>query len=426
MPIKIRKKKMTVDRILHKAVKQFSKGHFGQSWSLLSTLESQVLSAKDLRNLHKVFNLLVLGELFGLHNPGQIAACFGISSGNLYRTWRKFSPQQIMNLANDLFWVIVQDRLLKLGRQSESTWSRQEVTVVLDSSIYKLFLSAIAEEGAMTRACFDKFFSGQFHSAVYGFRLTVIGIVIDGLFYPLNFYVSAKSQDEVEVGAALVKRVGKKLAFLKTWHGIEFPNLYLSVDNAFCAPKFLDACKDSGIDPISVPTKTWLFEIDGKSISLKAYIETLVAKEAAGEKDVFPRRVRAFRAGFGEVVLLFFRLNKGKKVNVIMTPRLDTKAITLRHRWFQRTEVEQFFRFSKHTLKFQETKTENVAEFIRNVALNFLKVTLCQIFKRFCRKHYKALKNWSFHKLRAEIAYRQISPDFLAQILNNYDDLLQG
>ena len=416
---------MTVACALHEAVEQFSKGHFTQSWSLLSTLYSRELTTKNLRKLHRVLNLLILGELFGLHNPNQFAAYFGISSGNLYRTWRTFSPQRIMDVANTLFWTILQDRLLKLGQQSDATWSRQEVTLVVDSSIYKLFLSTFAKDDVVTRLFFDRFFSGQFHSGVHGFRLTVIGLVIDGLFYPCNFYVSAKKHSEVAVAKALVKRLSRKLSALKARTGITFPNLFLSADNGFCDPNFLTTCKGCGIAPISVPTKSWRFEFDGKSVPLKTYIGMLVGREDAGEEGVFPHRARAFRKGFGDVVLLFFRLKKGKKINVILTTYLDTKAKTLRRRWFQRTEIEQFFRFSKHTLKFQETKTENLAEFIQNVGLNFLRVTVCQIFKQFCRTHFNALKKWSFHKLRAEIGYRHVNPDFMIQILQRYDYILQ-
>ena len=66
------RRKNRVHSALHEAVKRFSKGHFDESWSLLATLETLDLTGKDLRNLHKVFNLLILGQLFGLHNPTRL------------------------------------------------------------------------------------------------------------------------------------------------------------------------------------------------------------------------------------------------------------------------------------------------------------------------------------------------------------------
>jgi hypothetical protein len=39
---------------------------------------------------------------------------------------------------------------------------------------------------------FDKFFSGQYHTTVYGFRLTLIGLVIGTHFSPIQFFFPQK------------------------------------------------------------------------------------------------------------------------------------------------------------------------------------------------------------------------------------------
>ena len=349
-------------------------------------------------NLHKVLNLLIIGELFGLHNPNQIAAYFGITGNSLYKSWRKLSDQKIMDVANGIFWTIFQNRFAQLCRKSDATWSRSQVTLVIDSSIYKHYLSSPDEGNDEIGQIYDTFFSGQYGCAVYGFRLTLIGLTIDGIFYPINFFISAKKFSETQVANTLVQRIGRKLEALKTRENIDFPNLYSSADNSFCWPEFFEANTAIGVKPISVPKKNWLFEIGKKTLNLKTYIQRL---EEQGLSDDKPVRVRAHRKDFGEVVLVFFKLKKGKKINVIMTTDLEAKAKTIRHRWFQRTYIEQFFRFSKHILKIQETKSVNVNQFVRKVALNFIKVILCQIL------------------------YRRIESDFFKQILMNYNDLLQ-
>ncbi len=416
-------KSQSVHKVLHKAVKKLSKGHFDESWSMLNSLESLTLSDKQQQNLHKVLNLLLISELFDLHNPGQIAAFFGTCSKKLYRICRKFSHQQIMDTVSEIFWVSFRHRMVELCQKSEATWSRSQVTLVVDSSIYKHFISNPNAETAEIRG---KFFSGQCHSIVCGFRVTMIGVVIDQIFYPINFYVSSKKHKELTVANILVKRVGKKIDVLREQDKIDFPNLFMSADNGFCYASFLEANKAIGVDPISVPKKNWIFEIDGRKTNLATYIKKLETNEFAGEINTFPYRKKAFRKGFGDVVLLFFRLEKGTKINVIMTTQLDIKAKTLRRRWFQRTYIEQFFRFSKHTLKIQETKAKNVNEFVRKVALNFLKVMVCQIFTQICRKKYRLLKNWSFHKIRSHIKYHMIYPELLENIVTNYDGFLQS
>ncbi len=115
--------------------------------------------------------------------------------------------------------------------EKDLKWSRMNVTLVIDSSIYKQLLSLgddIPE--------FDKFFSGQYHATVYGFRLPLIGLVIGGCFYPLSFYMSSKEYQERDIAKQLLEEVKQTLNLLKTAEDIVFPNLFLSVDSGFCHP----------------------------------------------------------------------------------------------------------------------------------------------------------------------------------------------
>jgi hypothetical protein len=405
-------------QFLHKAVEKFSKGHFAESWQLLGNLTSRSLSKSDLKKLHRLFNLLMLGEFFGYHNLLQILDRFDLKSHHLYKIWHEFSDQMIMNLCNEIFWNVFRDRVLDLAEKSDSTWSRQEVTLVIDTSIFKQILA----DGDNVEE-FDRFFSGQFNCPVCGFRLMLIGIMIGGIFYPIHFYVFSKKYTEKQVALTLLMRVNQKLDTLKKENGVEFPNLILSADNDFCDPDFSAACQDYGMDPLLVPTKSWKFEIDGRTVKLSDFIAELTAREENGE-SVFPYRQRARRDKFGHVVLLFFRLVNGKKINVIMTPDLSMKAKTMRRHWFQRTGIEQFFRFSKHTLAIQETRSKDSNAFVRNIAVNFLKVLVGQLFTRFFRQ-YKPLKKRSFHQVRRALINGVAKPDFLRQILMEYDLLLQ-
>jgi len=410
-----------VNRILHDVVKSFFEGHFTESLELLSTLESVNLTPRDQANLHKTLNLLILGELVGLHNLQQLLEHYGISSRNLYKTWRHFSCQEVVNLCNEIFATVFQHRLLAVAAKSDSTWSRGEVTLVIDSSIYK---QVLADSDGYDE--YDTFFSGQYKCPVCGFRLTLAGIVISGVFYPIHFYISSKKYSEIQVAVTLIERVAKKLEQLRRQYQISFPNLTLSVDNAFCDKAIDDACAAADIDPIFVPTKTHKLEVDGKITSPKEIIAELKEKEEQGQVDFFPHRIRAVHPKFGPVVLLFFRLTRGKRINVIMTTRLDMKAKTMRRRWFQRTQIEQFFRFSKHILKIQETKAENPDEFVRKAGVNFVKIIVCQTFTQICRKKHKMLKKWSFKKLRAYLMKTMPMPDFLSKILHDHDHLLQS
>ncbi len=108
-----------------------------------------------------------------------------------------------------------------------------------------------------------------------------------------------------------------------------------------------------------------------------------------------------------------------------MTTKVELTGKTIRKRWFQRTYIEQFFRFSKHTLNIQKTKSTNVEEFDQNVSINFMKVFVCQMFKLYCRKQSKMCQKWSFEKIQKHLIYDRVEQTFLENILSNYDNLLQ-
>jgi hypothetical protein len=374
------------------------------------------LPEKELIKIHKVLNLFILGEFFGYHNLLQLLERCHIKSHNLYNIWRQFSTEQIVYIAEFFFWINFRAKMIELCSKSDSTWSRMNVTLVIDTSIYKQILSNGEEIEE-----YDKFFSGQYNCVVYGFRLTLIGVVIDKTFYPIRFVISSKKEKEIDVAERLYKEVAEKIETLKEDEEIDFPNLFLSVDNGFCQKKLFDAVAD--IDVISVPKKSWIFEIDGKRQNLRAHIKEYLKEEEKSDTPILPLRKRAKCNVLGEVVVLFFRYNGKKKVNVIVTTKLDIFAKTLRHRWFQRTYIEQFFRFSKHTLKIQETKSTDKKEFEKKLSINFLKAIVCQEFTQFCRKNYKILDNFSFHKIRKNLIRGQIDQVFLESILFDYEGL---
>ena len=68
-------------------------------------------------------------------------------------------------------------RLVALMKQSDSSWSRANVVIVVDDSIFKQWL-----KNGEHCEFFDKFFSGQTHKTEYGFQLLLIGVSINDEF----------------------------------------------------------------------------------------------------------------------------------------------------------------------------------------------------------------------------------------------------
>ena len=88
------------------------------------------------------------------------------------------------------------------------------------------------------------------------------------------------------------------------------------------------------------------------------------------------------------VILLFFRLNNSDKVSIIYSTNTSIFEKTLRHHWFDRTYIEQFFKLLKHSMKIQNTIRRTKEKF-ENKLYQFMCLAFhLQIFVKFIRKKF--------------------------------------
>ena len=327
---------------------------------------------------------------------------------------------------NALMTGTLKEELIRLGHQSDSTWSRSEVTMVIDGSIFRQWLKEGDESGH-----WGKYFSGQFGCGVLGFRVVLCGIVIKGIFYPFCLKLGAKGQQEATIACELLKQAHGHLAKWKAAHDLNFPNLYLSVDNGFESMELHRCCEELSaklrIHPIFVPRKNATVLFNEASVQIENLmhtfeeleVEEIAKREKNGEKPkdepysvcirVWCKKINA------EVVMLFFRLAKSKKVSVIYTTDLNIKEKTLRRRWFQRTQIEQFFRLIKDTLKIQQTKSSDKEGFERKIFYFVFIALHCQKFRNYCRKSCRAIRDWGFVRIREFIISEAIGTEEFKQ-----------
>jgi hypothetical protein len=371
--------------------------------------------------------LLLVGELFGLHTLRQILDAHGVKSNNWAKVYASISYAFIEQSISQMLLGLVGRQIAELASKSESTWSRAEVTVVFDDSIFKQWL-----KDEPVGEYFAKYFSGQFNGSVYGLRITLCGLSIGDTFYPTHVHLSHKNEDTKEVGRKLLKKLHGELHRWSLNYALEYPNLFVSADSGFDCVELLDLCAELSkvlpITPICVPKKNHLFQSGSFSGSFQLFIEQgyLPAEAAYLEKcqkegrrpEPFLMRVRGvYTSKDREVVLLVFRLNGSKKVSLIYSTDLNAKSKTLRRRWFQRTLIEQFFRLLKDTLKIQQSKVTDHLGFLRKLWVWVFKAIHCQLFRNYCRRHFRLLKGWSFGRLRLRITAHRIESCFLEALL---------
>jgi hypothetical protein len=458
-----------------------------------------------------------MGQSFGLPTLNLLLNVLGIvlpkdiSYSNIHKQLNRNEIHQINE------YIFVQNgtvELEKLARQSASSWSSANVTVVEDGSVFKHL-------GNCTSGYQDFWFSGQTQSTVKGFKCLTVGMVIQDLFYPLYYdfvqkttnpaLVEAKayakkcasrvskiqlqvfqaeakvsqllaaaalkvqkkarkikknapitqkeskitqmqfvveqrrldlvnaqkvsvqarlrlaplkasavsnecSHSESEVACQLLRKVGVFWKSFQSRHPHLPSDLFVSMDNGFKTPEIIECCDQNPFILICVPKQNEKFTIANATQSLHDWIENeFLDREQAhhakqnkqkGSKNkqkTFFWRVKAFYKAKNRIVtLLFFRLNRSKKVTVIYCPDSHAPNIfakTMRHHWFARTQIEQFFRTVKPILKIQETKTQNLVEMDTKIGRFFWLGFDAQLLTRFIRKKINLFKKKGFKQI---------------------------
>ena len=388
------------------------------SFEIVSAVEKESLSPKERGQVHKVVCLQLIGTLYGANNLTELSAICGVKSNKASKLWQRLSHSQIQRIFNHTARSAFSEQFLAICDQSDATQSRAEATIVGDDSVFKHWFS---EE--KIGEYFARFFSGQSKSVVYGFCVNLAGIVLKDTFYPLVFSLVKRAESSkailqanlIEIQAyleQLIDQVNQKRETL-----LKLPQLYLSVDSGLTDPNIINWCEDKSIIFIGVAEKTHIFTTgwgakgNFHDVLLPNFLreEALFYADKTNKDKPFTLRMRLFYRYLGKhVTVLLFRFNKSKTVSIIFSTDKGIKAITLRRRFFQRTQIEQFFRMVKHTLRIAQSTSLDTSSFRKKIALFFLKAIFAFCFRNFCRAHFKIFKNWGFHKLRRDIIYQNI------------------
>ena len=377
------------------------------------------ISKTDQCKVDKVILLCCFASFFGHNNLNQILKAYQNKSKNLYSIYNQLSYRDFSAISAMLMEHFVAERLKDIGQKGESTWSRMKPVYIIDASIFKIWLQN------PDNVFFDKFFSGQTRKGEYGYKITLGGIAINGTFYPVSFYVASKAHTDAQIAEVIMYDMHRVTQKIKYDYNLTFGQWYLSIDSGYSDPDLLAYATEIDVIPICVPVKTHKFQIDNLNINLKEYIDKhYIPQEAeyyqknGADAEPFTLRKKAYyKCRKCTVTLLFFRLNGSKKVSVIYTTNTDVKAKTLRRGWFQRTHIEQFFRFCKHTLEFAASTYSDVNDFLKKVCLFFVKALFCNVVRNIFRK-IRGMKNITFGTIRAYVSTMRTGEQWLIDLIN--------
>ena len=426
--------KKNFSKALQRVVRTYFQGQFETSFSGLMSLESEIVSYEQSRSFRRILSIFYLGQLLDLPSLNAILLAHGIRSTTAQLRFndlcKSLTNNKIRLIFESIFSQILQERFAELCAKSDSTWSRMDITAVLDDSIFRQWLSDTADFGDY----FKSWFSGQVGRTVHGFKVLTFGLTIDGVFYPLFLeFVKKEAQNPAQNILTAIKTVEKWGEFVAQLRkkGIDLPKIPLSCDSGYSDKRLEQACQTHQLTYISVPKKSHILRFDNREIKIAKFIEdeflpaeaehNLAQKDKKNaDKTPFTLRIRSFYKVLDkEVTLLFFRLNNSKKVSVIYCTDKNITAKSLRRHWFERTQIEQFFRLLKHTLKIQEAKTKTKNEFECKL-FRFAFIALhAQLFTRYVRKKIKLCRRFGFEQIRRCIIFQITKIDILDKEIND-------
>lgn len=349
--------------------------------------------------------------------------------------YNRLTINQLVTVFEKYFEYNILKKIQELSKKHKSCLSRELITVVLDESVFKQWLNSF-NLGENENSFFGCFFSGQTKSTVFGFKNSCIGLVIDGIYYPLYFeYIKkGKKLKEEKYGETIkkaMKLIDRFSTFRETFeqNGIDLGILNLTVDSGFDDKYFITHCDERKLNYIGSLKKSNIFEIAGKKIKLNEWIKEiflpLEEKYNEEQKNLPKEKQKPFEYRFKgfyssknrEVTFLAFRLNGSRNVSVIYCSSKNIKAKTLRRHWFQRTYIEQFFKTIKHVLKIQESRTNNKDKFtFKLLRFSFIAFHV-QKLVRIMQKKIKTFKNKGFISIQRIMRNDEEIKDLLQSIL---------
>lgn len=404
--------------LIKKALDHCINNHSEKLRFLIEDLESDSSIEENYLYQHLII-LQLLGELFGHHTLTGLLKSVGIQSNQKNKKWSKLSHRKLFKWLNlYLKQAFLVDFKVLLAK-SDSTWSRQNITVVGDESVFRQWLEGLKKEDD---PYYGKYFSGQFCKSVWGYKTSLWGIMFNDRFYPIEIKFLGTNDTCSSIAQCCFVIVSELL--LKSLEGYQKPLLHVSVDSGFNNKELLSKIESKGFIPICVPKNSHIIEYNGNRLKMSELKEIYKEKEEAFKLKY--EKINALKLKNGEpislenkqapalvwrqkvqyqmhgksVILLLFRLKNSNKVSVVFTTDLKAKAITIRRHWFTRTSIEQFFRLMKTTLKVQESKSENYQGFIKKFSLICFKACFVLDLRNRVRAKVKGMKKATWVDIR--------------------------
>lgn len=230
---------------------------------------------QECREFVEIILVLLVGLLWGLYNPHQLAQQLGRAPGTFYQALQTLSASQWRHLLDTIMLAQALERLRHYQQRSEATRSRLQATLAVDDSVVKRFGRALSYVWP--------WYSGQFGQVVRGQDLVGIVLHIGGEIIPLRLvWVSKQGSGPTSKPEVLLKELASLKAHFAA-QGMDLTQLGLSLDSWWLSQPLSEGLAELGFDKQVIAAKA-----------------NLQLRDATGSASLGERRLRAeLKAGWG-------------------------------------------------------------------------------------------------------------------------------
>lgn len=296
---------------------------------------------QESREFVEIVLVLLVGMLWGLYNPHQLAQQLGCAPGGFYQALHSLSARRWRQLLEQIMQEQALLRLHRYQQRSEATRSRWQATLAVDDSVVKRC-------GRLLGYLWP-WYSGQYHQVVRGQDLVGIVLHLDSEIIPLRLvWVSKQGSGPTSKPEVLLK----ELAALKAHfagHGIDLTHLGLSLDSWWISHDLSEGLSELGFDKQVVAAKA--------SLQLRDATGSANLGERRGGAELKPGwghvraavRWRGENPKLGQIVVILFAHPRSQTFGVICPARPLRTCEGLRI-WAGHAAVETFWKRLKHWL----------------------------------------------------------------------------
>lgn len=270
---KILRCKKSQNCLIKKALDHCINNHSDKLRVLVEALESDSSIEENYLYQHLIM-LQLLGELFGHHTLTGLLKSVGIQSNQKNKKWSKLSHRQLFKWLNLYCKQAFLADFKVLLPKSDSTWSRQNITIIGDESVFRQWLEGLKKEDD---PYYGKYFSGQFCKSVWGYKSSVWGVMFNDRFYPIETKFLTTNDTCSSIAQCCFDIVSDFL--LRALEGYDKPLLHVSLDSGFNHKELLSKIESKGFVPICVPKNSHIIEYNGNKVKISELKEIYKEKE---------------------------------------------------------------------------------------------------------------------------------------------------